>query len=304
MFNPYRKKGILLAGGTGSRLFPMTRSVSKQLLPVFDKPMVYYPLCTLMMAGLRDIIVITTARDAPAFEGLLGDGRQWGLTLSYAVQDEPRGIAEALLIGERFLEGQGCALALGDNLFYGQGLTDLLRAAADKADGATIFGYSVPDPRRYGVVEINSEGQAISIEEKPARPRSSYAITGLYFYDGTVCEKAHRITPSNRKELEISCLNQLYMEAGALDVSVLGRGCAWFDTGTPSSLLQASQFVEAIEKRQGQKICCPEEVALAMGYLEAESVARLAEDYGSSEYGEYLRFIAGVAGPAWQVATP
>jgi glucose-1-phosphate thymidylyltransferase len=285
-------KGIILAGGTGTRLYPMTLGVSKQLVPVYDKPMIYYPLTTLMMAGLRDILVITTPHDAPAFQRVLQDGRQWGLSLSYAVQPSPEGLAQAFLIGRTFLDGAGAALALGDNLFYGTGLADDLRRAASHTEGATVFAYRVRDPERYGVVEFDDSGRAISLEEKPERPRSSYAVTGLYFYDRQVADLARELRPSARGELEITDLNKRYLASGSLRVEILGRGTAWLDTGTPEALLKASTFIQAIEERQGLRVACPEEVAFRLGYIDADDVQRLAAGMGSSEYGAYLRQLA------------
>ena len=281
-------KGIILAGGSGMRLYPMTRVISKQLLPVYDKPMIYYPLSILMLAGIRDILVISTPQDTPRFRDLLGDGAHFGLDISYAVQETPEGLAQAFLIGESFIDGGSCALILGDNIFYGSELQPKLLRAAGRDDGATVFAYAVRDPRRYGVVEIDADEKAVSLEEKPVHPKSRYAVTGLYFYGSDVCELAKTIKPSERGELEITDLNQLYLDRGDLAVEVLGRGTAWLDTGTQSSLLAASNFVETLEERQGFKICCPEEIAYHMGYIAADDLRRLAEPLASSGYGDYL----------------
>ena len=281
-------KGIILAGGTGTRLYPLTRGVSKQLLPVYDKPMVYYPLSTLMLAGLREILVITTPHDLPLFEDLLGDGGRWGLSLSYAEQPSPGGLAQAFLIGREFLAGGPACLILGDNLFYGHGLPDMLRRAAGRAEGATVFGYRVHDPERYGVVAFGADGRAVSIEEKPARPRSNYAVTGLYFYDGRVCDYAADLTPSPRGELEITDLNRRYLDAGDLSVELMGRGFAWLDTGTHDSLLQAGTFIQTLEKRTGLKVACPEEIAYEQGWIDAEALEALAAPLAKSGYGSYL----------------
>ncbi|WP_078118023.1 glucose-1-phosphate thymidylyltransferase RfbA [Thiosocius teredinicola] len=281
-------KGIILAGGAGTRLHPITLSVSKQLLPVYDKPMIYYPLSTLMMAGIKDILVITTPRDNPLFKDLLSDGSQWGINIEYAVQDHPGGLAEAFLIGEQFIDNEPCCLILGDNLFFGHDLRQLLRRAAQKTSGATVFGYWVRDPERYGVAEFNQEGQVVSLEEKPAKPKSNYAVTGLYFYDGKVCELAKTLEPSTRGELEITDLNKLYLDQGELELSRLGRGMAWLDTGTHDSLLEAAAFVETIEKRQGLKICCPEEIAWRQGWLDSDKLRTMGEALSKNGYGQYL----------------
>jgi len=282
-------KGIILAGGAGTRLHPMTRVISKQLLPVYDKPMVYYPLCTLMLAGIRRILVISTPDDTPLYERLLGDGSRWGLELSYAVQPTPGGLAEAFLIGEGFIGADPCALVLGDNIFYGHDFKPMLQRARARTGGATVFAYPVQDPERYGVVEFDAHGRAVGIEEKPEHPKSRYAVTGLYFYDNDVVRFAREIEPSARGELEITDVNRRYLDAGRLSVEVMGRGMAWLDTGTPESLLAASTFIETVEQRQGLKISCPEEVAYRMGYIGAEDVARLAEEHGKSTYAAYLR---------------
>ncbi len=281
-------KGLILAGGSGTRLYPLTRSVSKQLLPVYDKPMIYYPLAVLMMAGIREVLVITTPRDGQAFSELLGDGSQWGIEIRYAVQPEPGGLAQALLIGREFVAGEPSCLILGDNIFYGQGLVERLRTSAEKRMGATIFGYWVTDPERYGVAELDADGRLIGIEEKPKRPRSHYAVTGLYFYDGEACDLAATLRPSARGELEITDLNNLYLERGSLELVRLGRGMAWLDTGTHESLIEASNFIETIEKRQGLKVCCPEEVAWEQGWIDSGQVRWLAEALSNNGYGRYL----------------
>ena len=288
MSNAKQRKGIILAGGSGTRLHPATLAISKQLLPVFDKPMIYYPLSTLMLGGIRDILIISTPQDTPRFQQLLGDGARWGLNLSYAVQESPDGLAQAFIIGEDFIGNSPSALVLGDNLFYGHDFNQLLERADARTDCASVFAYHVQDPERYGVVEFNDDGKAISLEEKPAKPRSNYAVTGLYFYDENVAKMARTLKPSPRGELEITDLNRMYMDIGKLNVEIMGRGYAWLDTGTHESLLDAGQFIATIEQRQGLKVACPEEIAYRKGWINAVQLEELAAPLRKNGYGQYL----------------
>jgi glucose-1-phosphate thymidylyltransferase len=290
-----QRKGIILAGGAGTRLYPLTQVISKQLLPVYDKPMIYYPLSTLMQAGIREILIITTPHEQALFKKLLGDGRQWGIEISWAVQEEPRGLADAFIIGREFVDGQHSCLILGDNIFHGGGMRELLERASAREEGATVFGYWVSDPERYGVVEMDSSGQVLSLEEKPDQPKSNYAVTGLYFYDQRACDFAASLKPSSRGELEITDLNRCYLEAGDLTVERMGRGYAWLDTGTHASLQQAASYIETLESRQGLRVACPEEIAYRQGWISSEDLLALAEPLVSSGYGDYLRMVVRTA---------
>ena len=292
------KKGIILAGGSGTRLYPLTKAVSKQLMSIYDKPMIYYPLSTLMLAGIREVLVITTPEDAAAFRGLLGDGSQWGMQIEYAVQPSPDGLAQAFLIGERFIAGDPCALVLGDNIFYGHGLQGVLRSAAARDDGASIFGYRVTNPEEFGVAEFDAAGKVVGLEEKPAKPKSNYAVSGLYFYDHRVVDFAKSLKPSTRGELEITDLNRLYLNCDSLHIEVMGRGVAWLDTGTHEMLLQAANFIQTVQSRQGLMVACPEEIAFYAGWIDGERVLELAAPLSKSAYGKYLIGLTEEAGRA------
>ncbi|MGY6767646.1 glucose-1-phosphate thymidylyltransferase RfbA [Ligilactobacillus salivarius] len=285
-------KGIILAGGSGTRLYPITKGISKQLIPVYDKPMIYYPLSTLMLAGIKDILIISTPEYTPLFKQLLGDGSEWGISLTYKIQEKPNGLAEAFILGADFIGNDSVCLILGDNIYYGSGLSKLVQEAAEKTDGATVFGYHVNDPERFGVVEFNSNMKALSIEEKPGDPKSNYAVTGLYFYDNTVVEKAKNLKPSDRGELEITDINKLYLDEGKLDVKLMGRGYAWLDTGTHDSMMEAASFIATIQKRQNLKVACLEEIAYRMGYISKEKLVELAQPMKKNDYGQYLLRLA------------